>query len=120
MYLKWNIFSCLMKTHPSSDVHSRGQSKAVENFVIYIYYLGQMQCFCTKNSILVTQFTHDVMSTYRLRYSHFGRIQKRPKSRLNVCCLPVDPLSFRHNFDSRDATPNISLTRTMSLCKHKY
>ena len=30
-------------------------------------------------------------------------------------CLPVDPLLFRHNFSSCDATPNTTLTRTMSL-----
>ena len=58
---------CPMKTHYSLDVHSCGQSKAVQNCVIYIYYLGQMQCFCTKISILVTPLTRDVTSAYKLR-----------------------------------------------------
>ena len=50
----------------------------------------------------------------------FGVYKKTTKSRLNVFCLPVDPLSFRHIFDSCDATANATLTRTMSLCKLKY
>ena len=78
-----------------------------------------MQCFCTKNSIPVTPLTYDVTSASKLRYSHFGRIQKTLKSRLNVFCLPVDPLLFRHNVDSCDATPNATLTKTMSLCQLK-
>ena len=49
-----------------------------------------------------------------------GVYKKTSKSRLNVFCLPVDPLSFRHNFDSCDATPNATLTQTMSLSKLKY
>ena len=74
----------------------------------------------TKNSIPVTPLTYDVTSASKLRYSHFGRNKKTPKSRLNVFCLPVDPLLFRHNVDSCDATPNATLTQTMSLCKLKY
>ena len=34
--------------------------------------------------------------------------------------MPVDPLSFRLNFDSCDATLVAALTRTVSLCKLKY
>ena len=68
-----------MKTHHSSDAHICGLSKAVQICVIYDYYLGQMQCFRTKISILVTPLTHDVMSASKLRESHFGRIQKDPK-----------------------------------------
>ena len=105
-----------MKTHHSSDVHSCVLSKAVQNGVIYNYYLGQMRRFRTKISIPVTPLTHDVTSASKLRFSHFWRIKKTPKSRLNVFCLPVDPLSFRHNFDSCDATANDTQTRTMSLC----
>ena len=56
-----------MKTHHSSDAHSCGLSKAVQNYVIYIYYLGKMQCFLTKISILVCPFTHDVKSAPKLR-----------------------------------------------------
>ena len=41
------LYSCPMKTHHSSDVHRCGLSKAVQNCVIYIYYLGQMQWFRT-------------------------------------------------------------------------
>ena len=52
--------------------------------------------------------------------SVLGVYKKTPKSRLNVFCLPVDPLSFRNNFDSCDATPNATLKRTMALCKLKY
>ena len=51
---------------------------------------------------------------------NFGEYKKTPKFRLNVFCLPGDPLSFRHNFDSCDATANATLTRTKSLCKLKY
>ena len=91
-----------MKTHHSSDAHICGLSKAVQNCVIYNYYLGQMRCFRTKISMPVTRLTHD------------------QKSRLNGFCLPIDPLSFRHNFDSCDATANATLTRTMSPCKLKY
>ena len=68
-----------MKTHHSSDAHICGLSIAVQICVIYNYYLGQMQCFCTKNSIPVTPLTHDVTSASKLRYSHFGRLQKDPK-----------------------------------------
>ena len=103
-----------MKTHHSSEARICGLSKAVQNCVIYNYYLGQMRCFRTTISIRVTQLTHDVTSPSKLRKSHFGRIQKTPKSRLNVFCLPGDPLSFRHKFDSCDATANVTLTRTMS------
>ena len=49
-----------------------------------------------------------------------GVYKETPKSRLDVFYLPVDPLSFRHNFDSCDATANATLTRTMSPCKLKY
>ena len=56
-----------MKTHHSSDAHSCGVSKDVQNCVIYICYLGQMQWFRTKISIPVTPLTHDVMSAYKLR-----------------------------------------------------
>ena len=101
-----------MKTHHSSDAHFCGLSKAVQNCVIYNSYLGQMQCLRTKISIPVTPLTHDIMSAPKYKMT--------PKSRLNVFCLPVDPQSFRHNFDSWDATPNAKLTRTMSLCKLKY
>ena len=48
-----------------------------------------------------------------------GVYKKTPKSLLSVFCLPVDPLSFRHNFDSCDATPNATLTGPMSLCQLK-
>ena len=51
-----------MKTHHSSDSHICGLSKAVQNCVIYNYYLGQMRCFRTKISIPVTPLTHDVTS----------------------------------------------------------
>ena len=108
-----------MKMHHPSDAHICGLSKGVQNYIIYNNYLGQMQCFRTKISIPVTPLTHDVTSASKLRYSHFGRIQNDPKSRLNVFCLPVDPLLFRHNFDSCDATPNATLRQTMSLCKLK-
>ena len=114
------IYSCPMKTHHFYDGHICGLSKAVQNCVIYNYYLGQMCCFCTKNSIPVTPLTHDVTSASKLRFSHFWRIQKTSKSRLKIFSFPVDPLSFRHNFCSCDATANATLTRTMSLCKLKY
>ena len=48
------LYSCPMKTHHSSDEHICGLSKAVQNCVIYNYYLGQMRCFRTKISIPVT------------------------------------------------------------------
>ena len=47
---QWKIYSCPMKTHHSSDAHICGLSKAVQNCVIYKYYLGQMRCFRTKNN----------------------------------------------------------------------
>ena len=56
-----------MKTHHSSDAHICGLSKAVQNCVIYNYYLGQMRCFRTKISILLTLLTHDVTSASKLR-----------------------------------------------------
>ena len=56
-----------MKTHLSSDAHSCGLSKVVQNCVIYIYYLGQMQWFRTIISIPVTLLTHDVTSASELR-----------------------------------------------------
>ena len=56
-----------MKTHHSTDAHIRGLSKAVQNCVIYYHFLGQMQCFRTKNSIAVAQLTHDVTSAPKLR-----------------------------------------------------
>ena len=62
-----NIYSCPMKTHHSSDAHICGLSKAVQNCVIYNYYLGQMRCFSTKISIPVTPLTHDVTSASKLR-----------------------------------------------------
>ena len=68
-----------MKTHHSSDEHICGLSKGVQTCIIYNYYLGQMQCVHTKISIPVTPLTHDVTSASKLRYSHFGRIQKDPK-----------------------------------------
>ena len=45
---------------PSSDVLRYGLSKFLQKCAIYIYYLGQMHCFRTKNSIRVTpdQLTH--------------------------------------------------------------
>ena len=61
------IYSCPMKTHHSSDARICGLSKAVQNFVIYNCYLGQMQCFRTKISIPVTPLTHDVTSASKLR-----------------------------------------------------
>ena len=45
------LYSCPMKKHHSSDAHSCGLSKAVQNCVIYIYYLGQMKSFLHKNFI---------------------------------------------------------------------
>ena len=87
-YMQWllsnkmihsNIYSCPMKTHHSSDAHICCLSKAVQNFVIYNYYLGQIRLFLTVISTLVTPLTHDVTSASKLRYSHFGRIQKYPK-----------------------------------------
>ena len=56
-----------MKTHHFLDAHSCGLSEALYNRVIYIYYLGQMQCFRTKISIPVSPFTHDVTPTSKLR-----------------------------------------------------
>ena len=49
-----------------SKKYSCGLSKAVHNCV-YIYYLGQMQCFRTQISIVVTHLTHDVTSASKLR-----------------------------------------------------
>ena len=109
-----------MKTHHSSDAHICGLLKGVRNSIIYNYYLGQMQCFRTTISIPVTPLTHDVTSASKLRMRILGVYKKTRKSLLNVFCLPVDPLSFRHNFDSFDATPNATLMRPMSLCKLKY
>ena len=77
--LSSQIYSCPMKTHHSSDAHICCLSKAVQNFVIYNYCLGQMRCFLTVISILVTPLTHDVTSASKLRYSHLGRIQNYPK-----------------------------------------
>ena len=68
-----------MKTHHSSDAHICGLLKGVQNCTIYNYYLGQMQCLRTKISIQVTPFTRDVTPASKLRFSHFGRIQKDPK-----------------------------------------
>ena len=61
------MYSCPMKMHHSSDAHTCGLSKAVQNSVIYNYYLGQMRCFRTKKSIPVTKLTHDVTSALKLR-----------------------------------------------------
>ena len=61
------IYSCPMKTHHSTDAQSHGISRAVQNCVIYGYFLGQMQCFRTKISIAVVQLTHDVTSASKLR-----------------------------------------------------
>ena len=58
--------SCPMKTHHSSDTHCCGLSKAVQNCVIYSYYLGQMQCYRTNISIPVTPLAHDVTSDSKL------------------------------------------------------
>ena len=55
-------YSYPMKTHHSPDAHICGLSKAVQQCVIYNYYLGQMQCFRTKISIPKTPLTHDVTS----------------------------------------------------------
>ena len=109
-----------MKTHRSSDAHICGLSKAVQNCVIYNYYLGKMRCFRTKVSIPVAPLTHDVTLASNCVNRILGVYKKTPKSRLNVFYLPVDSPSFRHNFDSCDATANATLTRTMSLCKLKY
>ena len=73
-----------MKTQHSSNAHICGLSIAVQNNVIYNYYVGQMRRFRTKISIPVTPLTHDVTSASKLRFSHFWRIQKDPNSRLNV------------------------------------
>ena len=56
-----------MKTHHSTDANSHGISKAVQNCVIYNYFLRQMQCFRTKIPIAVAQLTHDVTSASKLR-----------------------------------------------------
>ena len=56
-----------MKTHHSSDAHICGLSIAVQNCVIYNYYLGQIQCFRTKILIPLTPLTHDVTSNSILR-----------------------------------------------------
>ena len=56
-----------MKTHHSFDAHICGLSKAVQNFVIHNYYLGQMRCYRAKIPILVTPLTHDVTSASKLR-----------------------------------------------------
>ena len=74
-----------------------------------------MQCFRTKMSIPVTPLTHDVTPASNCVIRILGVYKRTPKSRLNVFCLPVDPLLFRHNFDSSDATPNVTLMRTMPL-----
>ena len=50
----------------SQQKYSCGLSKAVQNCV-YIYHLGQMQCFRTQISIPVTLLTHDVTSASKLR-----------------------------------------------------
>ena len=55
-----------MKTHHSSDVPICVLSKAVQNCVIYNYYLGQMRRFRTDISIPVTPFTYDVTSASKL------------------------------------------------------
>ena len=67
-----------MKTHHSTDAHSRGLSKAVQNCVIYNYFLEQMQCFRTKISIAVAQLTHGVTSASKLSIA-FLAYTKRPQ-----------------------------------------
>ena len=52
-YVKWQP----TKTHHSTDAHSCGLSKAVQNCVC-IYNLWQMQCFRTQISIPVTPLIH--------------------------------------------------------------
>ena len=46
--------------------------------------------------------------------------QEDPKISFKCFLSALDPLLFRHNCDSCDATANATLTRTMSLCKLKY
>ena len=65
-----------MITHHSSDALSCGLSKAVQIFVIYIYFLGLMQRFRAKISIRVTQLTRDVTSASKWCLSLFIGIQK--------------------------------------------
>ena len=65
--LKNKLYSCPMKTHHSLDAYICGLSKAVQKCAVYNHYLGQMQCFRTKISILVTPLTHDVTSASKLR-----------------------------------------------------
>ena len=68
-----------MQTHHSSDAHSCSLSKAVEYCVIYIYYLGQMQCFHTKiNSS--APLTHGITSASKLRKIAFWAYSKRLKN----------------------------------------
>ena len=63
----------------------------------------------------------DTVYTWRnVSLKIMGVNKKTQKARLNTFCLSVDPLSFRHNFDSCGATPSTTLTPTMSLCKLKY
>ena len=67
MYTPINIYSCPMETHRSSDLHISDLLKAVQNCVIYSFYLGQMGYSCTKISVPVTPLTHDVTSASKLR-----------------------------------------------------
>ena len=48
-YHREDIYSCQMKTHHPLDALSCGLSKVVHKCFMYIYNLGQMQRFCTKN-----------------------------------------------------------------------
>ena len=108
-----------VKTQHPSDAPSCGMSKVVHKWVMYIYYLGQMQHFRTKILILATALTYDERQPSNCVNRTFWRIQKFQKSRSKVFCLPVYLLIFRHKFDCCDAAINTLLTRTISLYKHR-
>ena len=52
IFISYCIYICPMKTHHSLDVLSCGLLKVVQKCVMNVYYLGQMQCFRTKISMI--------------------------------------------------------------------
>ena len=79
-----------------------------------------MQCFRIKVSILVTPLHYVTSASNCVTCKRIlGVYKKTQRTYLNVFCLPVYPLSFRHNFDSCGARLYTTLTRTTPLCKLK-
>ena len=100
------LYSLSIKTHHSLDALSCGLSQVVHKCTMYIYYLGQIVCFCIKIKLSDCVSIRCKVSL-QIMFINLRHIQKDQENSCKYFLFASDQLTFRHKFDCCDARLNV-------------